>query len=286
MGKRSVRLFVLLLLVGFAAACAHFQIPEQTQLLASSGSHTAECPGWQMAQTEQPSALEPEFSLFSWNIYKGNRKGWAQALVELTQDSDIALLQEAVTPQLEAFWQGRGWHSLMVHAFSSRGQPAGVQSAARVAADSACGVREAEPLIALPKSLLATRYPITSTSGDRHTLLVVNLHSVNFTWETFAYQNQLSAIHQLVASHVGPVVVGGDFNTWSGERQRLVGLWAEPLGLEAVTFTPDRRVRFAGRALDHVFYRGLTLVSSQTLQLESSDHNPLSVRFKFEQSPT
>jgi endonuclease/exonuclease/phosphatase (EEP) superfamily protein YafD len=220
--------------------------------------------------------------LLSWNIYKAGREGWDTTLANLAVSSHIVLLQEAVTPQLNQFWDARGWSRQMVHAFSNGGHIAGVLSASLVPPVSVCGGREAEPLILLPKSLLATLYPIEPSTDERTSLLVVNLHSVNFSLDTRAYQHQLDEISQLAGDHLGPVVVAGDFNTWSESRLGLLNVWADSLGLLEVSFTPDLRTTFAGRAVDHLYYRDLTLLSSQTRQVDSSDHNPLMARFRLD----
>jgi len=103
---------------------------------------------------------------------------------------------------------------------------------------------------------------------------------VNFSFGVRAYRAQLDAAAELIQVHDGPVIFGGDLNTWSGRRQAtLIGL-ADELGLTPVSFSPDHRTSRFGRPLDHLYVRGLTWQSSETVQVEISDHNPLIVTFQ------
>ena len=52
------------------------------------------------------------------------------------------------------------------------------------------------------------------------------------------------------------------------------------LSLKAVTYQSKNRVTIFGNEIDHVFYRGMTPVSSEAQQVTSSDHNPIKVAFR------
>jgi endonuclease/exonuclease/phosphatase (EEP) superfamily protein YafD len=56
------------------------------------------------------------------------------------------------------------------------------------------------------------------------------------------------------------------------------------LGLKALTFEKDYRVKIFGRDVDHIFYRGLTASASTVLKVNSSDHNPMMVTFRLAES--
>jgi endonuclease/exonuclease/phosphatase (EEP) superfamily protein YafD len=47
--------------------------------------------------------------------------------------------------------------------------------------------------------------------------------------------------------------------------------------LTALQFAEDHRVQFFGQALDHIYVRGLTAIRTDTNDVETSDHNPMSV---------
>ena len=85
-------------------------------------------------------------------------------------------------------------------------------------------------------------------------------------------------------AHEGPVIFGGDLNTWSDRRQATLIDLADALGLTPVSFSPDHRTSRFGRPLDHLYVRGLTWQSSETVPVETSDHNPLIVTFQREGS--
>jgi endonuclease/exonuclease/phosphatase (EEP) superfamily protein YafD len=192
--------------------------------------------------------------------------------------ADIILLQEAalqsvLDTQLDI--SANQW--LMATAFELDDREIGVMSAARVAPQAFCVAREPEPLFKIPKIGLAAAYPL---SGLETSLLVVNIHIVNYTLNVDAVQRQIGALEQIVRDHQGPVIVAGDFNTWNDEREELVRQKMEELGMESVAFDPDHRVSFFNHKVDGVFFRGLEVIKSLSHQVESSDHNPLEVHFR------
>lgn len=108
-------------------------------------------------------------------------------------------------------------------------------------------------------------------------VLTVNLHAVNVSFGVKEYRSQLEAAAELIRAHEGPVIFGGDLNTWSDRRQATLDALTDELGLTAVPFSPDHRTSRFGRPLDHLYVRGLTWQSSETVQVVTSDHNPLLV---------
>ena len=142
---------------------------------------------------------------------------------------------------------------------------------------SSCGIRTTEPFIRIPKTVLISRYPIAGTSQD---LLVANIHGINFTLGTDAYQQQLNELKNVLAKHSGPIVLAGDFNSWSEQRLEIVKEVISTLSLQSLTYKNQNRITIFGNAIDHVFYRGLEVVSQGTFKVTSSDHNPIKVTFK------
>jgi endonuclease/exonuclease/phosphatase (EEP) superfamily protein YafD len=69
-------------------------------------------------------------------------------------------------------------------------------------------------------------------------------------------------------------------NTWRKKRMEIIEELALDLNLESLQFNEDKRVRVMGRPLDHIFVRGLSVVTSQTHDVSTSDHNPMSVTLK------
>jgi len=116
-------------------------------------------------------------------------------------------------------------------------------------------------------------------SGTNQHLLVANIHAINFTTNHSAFKKQNDRIESLLNAHPGPMIVAGDFNTWSKGRMSRVNAMTERLGLTAVKFD-DNRTRVFGQSIDHVYYRGLESTYAQASTTTASDHNPLAVGFK------
>ena len=227
----------------------------------------------------EAEGIDPaSFAVLSWNSHRGGHKDWNRDLVSLGGEADIILLQEAAlesTLDTQLDISANQW--LMATAFQLDDREIGVMSAARVAPQAFCVAREPEPLFKIPKIGLAAAYPL---AGQEKSLLVVNIHIVNYTINVDAVKRQIGALEQIVRNHDGPVIVAGDFNTWNDEREELVMERMEELGMSSVIFDPDHRVSFFNHKVDGIFYRGLEVTKSLSHQVESSDHNPLEVHFR------
>jgi endonuclease/exonuclease/phosphatase (EEP) superfamily protein YafD len=103
----------------------------------------------------------------------------------------------------------------------------------------------------------------------------LNLHVINFTLGVRAMQQQLAPTLQLIEHHEGPVILSGDFNTWSGARERTLAKAFGRLGLEPIAYRTDHRKRIFGRAVDHVWVRGIDAGAGMSHAVETSDHNPV-----------
>jgi len=279
-------------LTGLALAIAIsgcVSIPEQPQIVSQS-SHgdistlSGSCktsPAQHVTQSIDPStqALDPAgFSVLNWNVYKGNRETWKADFANFTQQQDIVLLQEALlSDDLKDVLQDRGlnWH--LNTAFYYEDLETGVMTASRVGSGSHCAMRTAEPVIRVPKTTLISRYPI---AGMSQRLLVANIHGINFTLGMESYESQMMAVEEILLEHDGPIVLAGDFNNWSDKRTKVLLDMMERLSLKQLPYKNHNRTMVFGNAIDHVFYRGLTTVSHKTHHVTSSDHNPITLTFK------
>ena len=189
----------------------------------------------------------------------------------------LALLQEvSMTDEFKAYSQQSPWFSSHVDAFSIFGTSTGVLTLSLQSPLRACAHIEYEPWIQLPKSGIYAEF----TLSDGRKLVVVNLHSVNFTYGIEEYKLQLSALANALKKHPGPIIFAGDLNAWSLERIATIEQQLTELGLIEVIFDPDNRKQFInGMALDYVFYRQLTVLDAQSPITDASDHNPLKVTF-------
>lgn len=84
---------------------------------------------------------------------------------------------------------------------------------------------------------------------------------------------QLEALARVVREHVGPLVIGGDFNVEAS-------VVCDALGLQNVPLSPGsaktRVGREGGGDIDHLFVRGLTATTAQVLEHDTlSDHAPV-----------
>lgn len=264
-------------------ACAN--VPTQERLLSPQ-------PDQQLAVRSQPCAAArvvgsplkagPMATLdgrtlrvLSWNLHKGEDHGWQRDLTRFAGEHDLLLLQEAVLlPSLTAVLDqsGHGWQ--MAGAFSWGGVERGVMTASRVPAFDGCTTRNFEPLFPIPKSALITRYAL---SGTNDTLAVANLHGVNFSLGVGHIREQIEGVAAELARHQGPVIWGGDFNTWSQARHAVLVEVTDRLGLTAIHLVEDGRKRVFGLALDHMFVRGLSVQQARAPEVTSSDHNPIMV---------
>ncbi len=132
-----------------------------------------------------------------------------------------------------------------------------------------------EPLIKVPKISLLTQYDITKDEK----LTLINTHMINFVYKK-KYLSQLGQLETLCANH-DKIILTGDFNTWNAKRMYNLQSLVKTLDLKQVDFKfSQHKKRYLPYPLDHVFYKGLILDSSQILQnIKSSDHKPIIVNF-------
>lgn len=229
-------------------------------------------------ETQRPTAINSDgFRLVSWNMFKGKKQGWTEDFKRLAENTDILVLQEAyLSPSLRSLLNHQTYNWDMTTAFEHRDIESGVLTASRISPNFMCTFREKEPVTRIPKGVLITLYPMSDTQLQ---LLVANIHGINFSTSNSAFGRQNDRLEAILTAHQGPMIVAGDFNTWSKGRMSRVTAMAERLGLAAVKFDGNRS-RVFGQAIDHVYYRGLEHMYSSASMVTSSDHNPLTVRFK------
>lgn len=265
----------------FLSACA--TVPDTERLLSPRpdrgvGVQSAPC-GGRAAQglaPRPPGLAAQPLRVLSWNLHKSEDAGWQTDLARFAAGNDLLLLQEAVlTDELRDVVERTGHRWQMAGAFSMDGIERGVMIAARVEPLAVCTLRTFEPLFPLPKSALVARYAL---AGRAETLAVANLHGINFTLGLGRFTEQIEAVARELERHEGPLIFGGDFNTWSDERHEALLQVTQRLRLTPVMPAPDGRRRAFGRyTLDHFFVRGLKVEQAVAEEVKSSDHNPIFV---------
>jgi endonuclease/exonuclease/phosphatase (EEP) superfamily protein YafD len=237
------------------------------------------------ARRELPSTLR----VLVWNVYKGQREGWEKEFEPLAQASDLVLLQEAwlregsseSCPMTQALCAHSKFAWQMVVSWvdeQGEGPSTGVATGAVAPPfDLTPLVSPAtEPLIDTPKTALVTRYRL---EGNDEQLLCVNVHALNVVGAD-TLQLQLDQLGTAMEAHTGPVLLAGDFNVWTDEKQERLRALVSRLSLTEVTFDDldskaDARTRFFGNALDYAFVRGLKVDKASVHVTEGSDHNAL-----------
>lgn len=213
----------------------------------------------------------------SWNTAKSVGIGWQIGLRRLAEEADILLLQEAAIISATS--------ELLPYPFVAVSEgyraalgPTGLLSASHVNPVASCTFLDWEPLLRTPKASSITSYPI---GKDEETLLVANVHAINFSFGMGAFTKQIERISRAMQSHAGPIIFAGDFNTWNQGRADVVARLIKDLDLQEVAFDDSARRSVFGYPLDRIFWRGMTLDTAKTEALASSDHAALIASWRF-----
>jgi endonuclease/exonuclease/phosphatase (EEP) superfamily protein YafD len=229
------------------------------------------------ANSAPPNPLKPEsIEILNWNIAKGIHRGWQQDLRTFSRNKQIVLIQEArLGPELEAAFAPEQ-HFSFSQGYCTALHTTGVLTASASPAASHHRFKTAEPLLRTPKALLVTEYKLEDCPL---TLLVANIHAVNFSLGMRSFTHQLQNLHRLLKHHHGPLIVSGDFNTWHRKRMSHLDEMIADLQMSSIDYDADHRKRAFGHHIDHIFFRGLHLRSAATHRVFSSDHNPMEAVF-------
>ncbi len=292
-GYKTSFFVISTVVAGTLLASGCVSVPDQTQLVnkrldEDRSVRVSSCDAGQTqhySDKKRDSAHELDsnkITLLNWNIYKGEEKNWAKDFRQLSEGQDLVIIQEArLSQEVKETLKKQSIHWTLNTGFVVNDEATGVLTGSRVKAVSSCGLRTTEPFLRLPKTVLVNEYDLSGTDAK---LLVANIHSINFTLGTEVYGEQIKSLTAAITQHQGPVIVAGDFNSWSEDRKQIIENMVTELSLEAVTYKSKNRVTIFGNEIDHVFYRQLELVSNRVWQVSSSDHNPISVNFRVAQS--
>jgi endonuclease/exonuclease/phosphatase (EEP) superfamily protein YafD len=249
-------------------------IPSDSQVILNIGSATK--------QTLPNKKLQ----VLVWNLHKGADKTFEKDFKILARNKDLILTQEFyLNPKMEQiFSQLSDYMFATATSFfmSSEEVRTGVATASPVSAITTNFLRtiNREPFLQSPKMALITQYPIENSTEY---LTVINLHAINFvTAKTF--NEEIEQIDQLAVKLKitrSPLLIAGDFNTWSKERIKILNNFKDKLQLDEATFFPDNRITFNSLPLDHVYYsKELELISAKSDSFyQGSDHKPLELNF-------
>jgi endonuclease/exonuclease/phosphatase (EEP) superfamily protein YafD len=255
----TLAISVLVIALGLVAA-----VPARTQ--AADQCMTASTEG---------KELSGQLDVISWNIQKASNTGWDEDLAELSGGVNLAFIQEASIQAHIPEVLAAPLHQAFARGYTTPQYETGVMTLSSSSPSLSCQLTSWEPWLGTPKATSVTEYPL---AGRRERLLAINVHAVNFAWGLEDFRQQFRALKDLLARHQGPVILAGDLNTWSQERQALVDEFTTEYGLAPVAFNPDLRSTVFGRALDHIYIRGLHTLAARVVPVATSDHNPLLVK--------
>ena len=227
------------------------------------------------ADASPENALNAQnIDVVNWNMKKTSLPNWREDYSRLTRGKELILLQEAsLRPdtvnalQTVPFWS-------FAPGYRTGNAITGVLTLSSVEPLTRCTFVTVEPVLRSPKATSITQFGL---EGRQETLLVVNLHAVNFSLGLGSYKRQFQQIAGVLEGHPGPVILSGDLNTWREGRMETVRSLAAAFHLEPLEFADGHRSLFFGRPLDHIYVRGLKPSAIQSTSVDSSDHNPLSV---------
>ncbi|WP_341501451.1 endonuclease/exonuclease/phosphatase family protein [Gallaecimonas sp. GXIMD4217] len=224
--------------------------------------------------------LEGELGVLCWNTQKLTLSGdFRLCLARLMRQypTTLLLLQEAKLA-VDRRLHLDGWSYAVSPNIQTQSHLFGVLTAAQSAFEEVTALLSStrELRFATHKSLILTRHPL----AGRETLLVANVHAINFVRHGHFY-NEINALKRELLHHRGPLIVAGDFNVWNKTRRRHLSAFCKEMGLsQAVMEDPHHVKTLFRQPLDFIFYRGMTLRSATAIDTDVvSDHNPIYASF-------
>ena len=238
---------------------------------------------WQLGSPGLNALPRDDIRVSIWNLCKGAAGiSFEHDYRLLCYQSDLILTQEALLSKrsINVFCEP-GFK--VVHAASYVRKDRlrdGVMTVSRVAPDPSKMIRVVckypEPLLKTPKVALVSFYPI---ENSKYPLMVVNLHATLIRLKSAAIEEMEHLLSHL-PSHQGPILLAGDFNTFTSGYLKAVGSVLQRLSLDYIPIPNDPRPRT--QALDQVFCRGLEVHSiAVDTTVKNSDHFPLLLKLSY-----
>jgi endonuclease/exonuclease/phosphatase (EEP) superfamily protein YafD len=275
---RAISVLAATVAVSIAGCATQDRVARQqaTGLVMSPASCSAQLGGHRQAQLYELDSSD--IRIVNWNIQKGGDPDWIADLSAITEEPDLLIFQEA---ELHAdIWTTVGADHFRSFAAGYRtpgraGLVTGVLTLSAAEPMTSCSLVSFEPWLGSPKATMITEYGLTGTDES---LVVVNIHAINFTFGNSDFREQVKRALSVIAHHEGPVLLSGDFNTWHWRQSKILHEMAGDYGLASLDYDDDHRKRVFGQPLDHIYVRGLQVMNATSFPVDSSDHNPMSVR--------
>lgn len=231
---------------------------------------------WRIGVCESRHFDTRRIRLAVWNMCKGaGGRLFEHDYRTICYRADLILTQEALLSEkgLVTFCEP-GFEVIHAASYKRRdGIRDGVMTAARVSSTPAIQrivCKYPEPVFKTPKVALVTFYRL---QGRAETLMVVNIHATLIRRVKSALEEMEHVMASLPA-HEGPVILAGDFNTFTPGYLAAIARVLRGIGLEYVPIPDDPRAPTG--ALDQIFIRGLSVerIFVDT-SIRNSDHFPL-----------
>lgn len=218
------------------------------------------------------------FDVLVWNINKQTPLKVLASLQTLSKLPDFALYQEAclLDNNLEPFslWDCHGWVMAKNIYVQKKKTFSGVSTGSifERKGETIWHSQNKEAFVKTPKAAIASLHSIENETTQ---MLVLNVHLLNFVNQDLFFLELLQMDSQ-IQNHKGPIVLAGDFNTWSIKRKNLLTNWARQHNLTEVDFKKTNRHRISKTQLSFVFTKHLQTIRASVLdQYRISDHFPL-----------
>jgi endonuclease/exonuclease/phosphatase (EEP) superfamily protein YafD len=237
----------------------------------------------------QAAPLPSCFTLLVWNLQKTHAQ-------TLKPSAFARLLETALPVHLFALQEARvnmksklgpfNAPFIMASNIQTRQNHFGVMTASRhpMTLQTRFLTQKREAVFATFKSALLSRHSIQTETGEA-SLWLLNLHAMIFV-PFFVFKKELQKLVEALKSlpSNAPLIVAGDFNTWSNRRQRHLDKILASLNLTKVPIENAHFIKSIKKhPLDHIYYRGLTLKKARAYNVpDISDHNPLYAEFCYE----
>ena len=259
------------------SACAHRPVTADLTPALQFSTEVNVCRDMLAMESATGAELDASnISLFNWNVHKTRERRWREDFDAFANNADLVLFQEASLREETIAEIDSSRHWSFAPGYRKWGEVTGVMTLSGIKPLTQCSFVHSEPWLRSPKATSVTQYGLTDTD---QTLVVVNVHAVNFSFGTGAFEEQFEQIRQVLENHEGPIILSGDLNTWRKKRMQIVNDLATSLDLTAVAFQNDNRVQVFGNTLDHIYIRGLHALDANTEIVDTSDHNPMTAVF-------
>ncbi len=277
--RRLTRSLAALIALSAVTGCSTYELATDWRADATTTIQTEPESCSKQLGTNSASLLDElnsaDIRIVNWNIQKGGDPDWLVDLTTFTGEPDLMIFQEALLN--EAAWGdiATDHYRSFAPGHRTRRSLTGVMTLSSARPLLQCNLVSLEPWLRSPKATVITEYGLTDTD---QTLLVVNIHAINFTFGISAFKAQIERALFVMNEHEGPILLSGDFNTWHARQSTVLHGMTERLGLKMLDYEEDFRKRAFGQPLDHIYVRGLQVISATTSVAKSSDHNPMSAR--------